>query len=83
MYAERKPRINTYGDSFTESQQVNDGESGKSIWPAIWGTGGELWGWRLWRLSGLSQDVAGRKVRSRRHNSDPPICRDDSIRSLY
>jgi len=27
MYADRKPRINTYGDSFTESEQVNDGET--------------------------------------------------------
>ncbi len=27
LYADRKPRINTYGDSFTESEQVNDGET--------------------------------------------------------
>jgi len=27
MYADRKVRINTYGDSFTESEQVNDGET--------------------------------------------------------
>ena len=27
MYADRTPRINTYGDSFTESEQVNDGET--------------------------------------------------------
>ena len=27
MYADRKPRINTYGDSFTECEQVSDGET--------------------------------------------------------
>jgi hypothetical protein len=27
LYANRKPRINTYGDSFTEGEQVNDGET--------------------------------------------------------
>jgi len=27
LYANRKPRINVYGDSFTESEQVNDGET--------------------------------------------------------
>jgi hypothetical protein len=27
LYANRKPRINVYGDSFAESQQVNDGET--------------------------------------------------------
>ena len=27
MYANRTPRINTYGDSFTESEQVSDGET--------------------------------------------------------
>ncbi len=27
MYADRIPRINTYGDSFTESEQVSDGET--------------------------------------------------------
>lgn len=27
MYTNRKPRINTYGDSFTESEQVSDGET--------------------------------------------------------
>jgi len=27
MYADRNPRINTYGDSFTESAQVSDGET--------------------------------------------------------
>lgn len=27
MYADRKPRINTYGDSFTHGDQVNDGET--------------------------------------------------------
>jgi lysophospholipase L1-like esterase len=27
MYADKKPRINTYGDSFTESEQVSDGET--------------------------------------------------------
>gem|GEM_PF-220546 len=27
MYADRKPRINTYGDSFTHCDQVNDGET--------------------------------------------------------
>src|SRR5262245_15556306 len=27
LYANRKPRINTYGDSFTEGNQVNDGET--------------------------------------------------------
>jgi len=27
VYADRKPRINTYGDSFTACEQVNDGET--------------------------------------------------------
>ena len=27
LYENRKPRINAYGDSFTESEQVNDGET--------------------------------------------------------
>ena len=27
LYANRKPRINTYGDSFTSGEQVNDGET--------------------------------------------------------
>lgn len=27
VYADRKPRINTYGDSFTEGNQVSDGET--------------------------------------------------------
>lgn len=27
LYADRKPRINTYGDSFTHGDQVNDGET--------------------------------------------------------
>lgn len=27
LYVNRKPRINTYGDSFTEGEQVNDGET--------------------------------------------------------
>lgn len=27
VYANRKPRINTYGNSFTEGEQVNDGET--------------------------------------------------------
>jgi lysophospholipase L1-like esterase len=27
MYADQKPRINTYGDSFTHGDQVNDGET--------------------------------------------------------
>jgi hypothetical protein len=31
MYAGRKPRINTYGDSFTECHQVSDGETWQEV----------------------------------------------------
>jgi hypothetical protein len=59
LYAGRKPRINTYGDSFTECNQVSDGETWQEYLAGHFGEPiGNYGGRRRWRLPGVSADAS-------------------------
>lgn len=83
MYADRKFRINTYGDSFTECEQVNDGETWQEYLAAHLGEPIRNFG-----VGGYGVYQAYRRLlREERGEHEAEyliltICCDDSTRSL-
>jgi hypothetical protein len=84
MYADRKPRINTYGDSFTECEQVSDGETWQEYLAGHLGEPVANFG-----VGGYGVYQAYRRM-LREERTDHgakylilTICCDDSTRSLY
>lgn len=84
LYADKKPRINAYGDSYTECEQVSDGETWEEY---LAGHLGEPI--RNFGVGGYGVYQAYRRM-VREENTDHAakylilmICCDDSIRSLY
>lgn len=84
MYAEKKPRINAYGDSFTESEQVSDGETWEEYLAGHLGEPVANFG-----VGGYGVYQAYRRM-IREEETDHgarylilTICCDDSTRSLY
>lgn len=84
LYANRKVRINTYGDSFTESEQVNDGETWQEYLAGHLGEPVRNFG-----VGGYGVYQAYRRM-IREEKTDHgaeylilTICCDDSTRSLY
>jgi hypothetical protein len=84
MYADRKARINTYGDSFTQCEQVSDGETWQERLAAHLGEPIRNFG-----VGGYGVYEAYRRmVREERTDHGAEylilyICCDDSTRSLY
>ncbi len=84
MYAGRKPRINTYGDSMTQSMQVSDGETWQEY---LAGHLGEPIG--NFGVGGYGVYQAYRRmIRSEKSDHSAEylilyICCDDATRSLY
>ena len=63
MYADRKCRINTYGDSFTQCHQVSDGETWQEYLAAHLGEPSAI---SAWAATGLTRRTAAWSVRNRR-----------------
>ncbi len=65
-YADKKCRINSYGDSFTQCHQVSNGETWQEILAAHLGEPiRNFWRWGMVSLSGLFKNETRRKKDSR------------------